>query len=357
MAYGTAFGSTLTDLGRNLVASETTRNQLQAALAAVAAQENIARTQAGSSRYSTDAQREANQLNQAFRAMENQRLRDATQTEAGLRDRDIISREAMNRFQFAPNTPAEREKERQKEIDVAKIIAEAQKVQSNRVDPRFAAAQLDIDFETAMIAQALPAAEAAANLESESLFKNRSRWLKFDAGEKSEYQKSALAIVNDPKYAAVGKYLVPAVQPDGRVLFKANFNLLPRRQAQPELNPPTPPPTPIPTPTIDPNRPVDAVHGNAPLSIGELSTILGGANVGVNAPPLRATGIPTSRASASAAALMDPILADAINQVTSRIQELTARGFSPAQAESKARAELPVVVRERLIELHRAMRQ
>lgn len=363
-----AYGTTLTDLGRNLVASETTRNQLQAALAAVAAQENIARTQAGSSRYSTDAQREANQLNQAFRAMENQRLRDATQTEAGLRDREMISRADIGRMQFNPNTPGERALDRAGEIEIAKIVAAAQTAQANRI-PAQAFDELirsgtEVDALNAGIESAVAQANAFSDQQFDEIFNGRNwfnrnvPWLGTNDDEaRSSYREKAMLIPG--QFGETGKYLIPQMSPDGRIRFSGRKLSVPRlgigSQPTAQLPEPTgPTPSPL-APTIN-ARPMTTAPGGA-LSIGELSTILGGSNVGVNAPPLRATGIPTSRASASAAALMDPILADAINQVTSRIQELTARGFSPAQAESKARAELPVVVRERLIELHRAMRQ
>lgn len=307
MAYGTAFGSNLTDLGRNLVASETTRNQLQAALAAVAAQENIARTQAGSSRYSTDAQREANQLNQAFRAMENQRLRDATQMEAGLRDRDIISREAMNRFQFAPNTPAEREKERQKEIDVAKIIAASQ---SGRLSPQAQAEWLRTSSGIEEHNKLTGASVARANAESaqkyDDIIGGRHNWFGLGTSEKQAKQKYLKEALLIPGALVNGEYLIPEIdEASGRVNFRGHNLTMPSLSLGPESSP-TPPPTKNPAP-LTPNS------------------------------------------------ALDPVLPDLMLKSKLRVSELMRRGFSETDAEFKAMAELPVSARQRISGLLRGV--
>lgn len=307
MAYGTAFGSNLTDLGRNLVASETTRNQLQAALAAVAAQENIARTQAGSSRYSTDAQREANQLNQAFRAMENQRLRDATQMEAGLRDRDIISREAMNRFQFAPNTPAEREKERQNEIDVAKIIAASQ---SGRLSPQAQAEWLrtssGIEEHNKLTGASVARANAESTQKYDDIIGGRHNWFGLGTSEKQAKQKYLKEALLIPGALVNGEYLIPEIdEASGRVKFRGHNLTMPSLSLGPESSP-------TPSPTKNP----------APLT-------------------------PNSA--------LDPVLPDLMLKSKLRVSELMRRGFSETDAEFKAMAELPVSARQRISGLLRGV--
>lgn len=243
---GFATGSNLTDLGRNLVAQEQTRNALQAALAAAAAQQGVARTQAGASRYSTDAQREGNQLMAMLRGLENDRLREATGIEAGLKQRDLDLRKFIGEQQFAPNTPAERDLDRKARIREAEIIAESQKAYNNRTDPKYASTLLEINREIDEIVKALPGLEVMANFESDALFNSRSHLLKNDAREKSDYHTKAFAITAEPnKYGTVGKYLVPTIMPDGRVRFKANPpSLLPVPGASNQPPPPTLPPVP-----------------------------------------------------------------------------------------------------------------
>lgn len=243
--YGFATGSNLTDLGRNLVAQEQTRNALQAALAAAAAQQGVARTQAGASRYSTDAQREGNQLMAMLRGLENDRLREATNIEAGLKGRDLDLRKFLGEQQFAPNTPAERDLDRKARIRETEIIAEAQRAANQRVDPRFASTLLEANLELDQIIKALPGIEAMANFESDALFNSRGKWFSGDSREKADYQTKAFSITSDPtKYGAFGKYLIPTIMPDGRVRFKANPpSLLPVPGAS-NQPPPTLPPVP-----------------------------------------------------------------------------------------------------------------
>lgn len=244
--YGFATGSNLTDLGRNLVAQEQTRNALQAALAAAAAQRGVANTQAGASRYSTDAQREGNQLMAMLRQSEQERLRQATEMEAGLKGRDLTLRDTLGRLQFGQNTPEAMMAERAHEIEIAKIAAEAQKAINQRVDPRFASTLLEANLELDQIIKALPGLETMANAKSDSLFNSRGDWRYGDAREKADYQTLAFDITSDPKYGAFGKYLIPDILPDGRVRFKANPpSLLPVPGASAA---PTPTLSPVPLP-------------------------------------------------------------------------------------------------------------
>lgn len=243
---GFAVGSNLTDLGRNLVAQETTRNVLQAALAAAAAQQGVARTQAGASRYSTDAQREGNQLMAMLRGLEQDRLREQSAADIGLRGRALTIEEALGNARNAGISPVELEKDRALKLRLGELEAEALKARNAMMSPQIGREMLGLQSDADDFNAGIPNAVAQANSESDRLYDEivtKRRKMPFGSGKTpvgalvgkfyetpeadalKAYERRVFTEI-PPKIGALGNYLVPETV-DGKIRFSIKPKIVP----------------------------------------------------------------------------------------------------------------------------------